>query len=240
MKIITVQNYDEMSDKGAEIIIRQIQKKPDSTLGLATGSTPVGLYERLCKAYRAGIISFSKVKTVNLDEYSGLGGDDAQSYSRFMKDNLFGLVDIDADNAHIPNGRAENIGDECERYGRLLKSLPRDIQLLGLGANGHIGFNEPYTDFKSRTREVALTEKTILDNSRLFSNVSEVPRFAITMGIADIMQAERILLLASGENKAAAVRSMVYGEVSEVCPASVLRLHSDCTVIVDVQAAKLL
>ncbi len=240
MKIIIVENYDEMSDQGAELIAQVIQNDPCATLGLATGSTPIGLYQRLIKKNERGEISFKDVKTVNLDEYVGLNGENEQSYRYFMNVQLFNHVNIDKNNTHVPCGVADDMEKECERYTALLQENPQDIQLLGLGSDGHIGFNEPGSPFEGHTHVVELEESTIRDNARLFARIEDVPRRAITMGIADVMQAKSILLLANGANKAAAVKAMIQGEVDENCPASILQRHNNVTVIIDKEAAKLL
>lgn len=240
MKIIIVENYEEMSDKGAEMIAEVVKNNPCATLGLATGSTPIGLYQRLAEKNERGEISFRKIRTVNLDEYVGLNGENNQSYRYFMNHQLFDHVDIDKNNTHVPCGVAEDMQKECERYTALLRENPQDIQLLGLGSDGHIGFNEPGSPFDGHTHVVELEESTIRDNARLFDRIEDVPKSAITMGIADVMQAKQILLLANGANKAQAVRDMVRGEVDESCPASVLQRHRDVTVIIDKEAAKLL
>lgn len=240
MKIIIVENYEEMSDKGAEMIAEVVKNNPCATLGLATGSTPIGLYQRLAEKNERGEISFRGIRTVNLDEYVGLNGENNQSYRYFMNHQLFDHVDIDKNNTHVPCGVAEDMQKECERYTALLRENPQDIQLLGLGSDGHIGFNEPGSPFDGHTHVVELEESTIRDNARLFDRIEDVPKSAITMGIADVMQAKQILLLANGANKAQAVRDMVRGEVDERCPASVLQRHRDVTVIIDKEAAKLL
>ena len=209
-------------------------------MGLATGTSPIGIYQNLIVMCQKGKISFANVKTVNLDEYVGLDGAHTQSYRYFMNDNLFNHVNIDKSNTFVPNGVAENLQDECTRYTALVDSLVQDIQLLGIGSNGHIAFNEPGTPFDSTTHIVDLTENTIKDNSRLFEDISQVPTKALTMGIANIMNAKRILIVANGKNKAHAVYNMVKGEVNTSCPASVLQNHPDVTVIVDKDAASLL
>lgn len=240
MKVIVTENYEEMSAKAAEVIIDVIKENPSAILGLATGSTPIGLYKELIKANKNGVVSFKDVKTVNLDEYVGLQKGHVQSYDYFMKDNLFNHVDIDINNTNLPNGAVDNLDAECERYTALLNSMPQSIQLLGIGSNGHIGFNEPGTDFDSTTHIVNLTESTIKDNSRLFDDISEVPTKAITMGVKNIMNAKKVLVVANGENKAKAVYAMVKGEINENCPASVLQKHADVIVVCDKKAASLL
>ena len=240
MKIITVENYEEMSALAANIIAEIVRENPFATLGLATGSTVLGAYAHLRKMCANGEISFANIKAVNLDEYVGLDCDHEQSYAYYMRNNLFDHIDIDLCNTFIPCGTAEDIDDECDGYNNMLDIIPRDVQLLGLGSDGHIAFNEPGSSFDSRTRVVQLEESTIKDNSRLFTRLEDVPKSAISMGIADIMSAKKLLLLASGLNKAQAVKNMVQGEVSESCPASILQRHPDAIVILDKQAASLL
>ena len=240
MKIITVENYEEMSALAAQIIRETVQRNPYATLGLATGSTVLGTYARLREMCARGEISFKNIKAVNLDEYVGLNADHEQSYAYYMRNNLFNHIDIDLLNTFIPCGIAQDLDEECSGYNELLDVIPRDIQLLGLGSDGHIAFNEPGSSFDSRTRVVQLKTSTIKDNSRLFARQEDVPRFAISMGIADIMSAKKLLLLASGLNKARAVKDMVRGAVSEQCPASILQRHADAIVILDKQAATLL
>lgn len=239
MKIIITKNYEEMSDKAFEVMKEVVVKKPDAVLGLATGTTPIGLYKRMIEDCKKGT-SYKNIKTVNLDEYKGLDYSSDQSYVYFMRDNLFDHIDIDLKNTNIENGKSEDADKECARYNALLENMQQDIQLLGLGSNGHIAFNEPGTKFGSLTHVVDLTESTIKDNSRLFKDISEVPRQAFTQGLRNIMNAKKILILASGANKAKAVYGMVKGEVTEALPASVLQLHPDCTLIVDEAAGALL
>lgn len=240
MKIVVTENYEEMSCVAAEQIAKVVAEKQNSVLGLATGSTPLGVYDILAQFCREKKLSFKSVRTVNLDEYVGLGREDEQSYISFMFRNLFDKIDLPAENANIPNGLAKNMQQECDRYHKLLQNCRQDIQILGLGSNGHIGFNEPDTPFSSVTHVVQLAQSTLKDNSRFFDKPSAVPTQAITMGISEIMSASKILLLASGENKQQAVYRMICGEVSESCPASVLQSHPDCTVILDKAAAGLL
>jgi len=240
MKVIVVENYQQIGQLGAQIIAGVIKNNPNAVLGLATGTSPIGIYQNLVEMCQKGEISFANVKTVNLDEYVGLDGTHPQSYRYFMNDNLFNHVDIDKANTFVPNGVAENLQEECARYTTLVNNLVQDIQLLGIGSNGHIAFNEPGTPFDSTTHVVNLTENTIKDNSRLFEDISQVPTKALTMGIANIMNAKRILIVANGKNKAQAVYDMVKGQVNTTCPASVLQNHPDVTVIVDKDAASLL
>ncbi|MDE6504263.1 MAG: glucosamine-6-phosphate deaminase [Clostridia bacterium] len=237
MKVIVANDYEEMSQKAFEIMADVVKNKPDAVLGLATGTTPLGLYGRMIKDCKANGTSYKNIKTVNLDEYAGLDGNNKNSYASFMKENLFNGLDIDLKNTHIENGSASDAEKECERYNKVLCGLKQDIQLLGLGSNGHIAFNEPGTPFGAEVHIVNLAESTIRDNSRLFDNKKDVPVSAYTMGPKNIMQAKKILVLASGANKADAVYGAVKGEISESLPASVLQLHPDCIMIVDKEAA---
>ena len=239
MKVIVAKDYEQMSDKAFEVMKEVVVSNPNAVLGLATGTTPIGLYKRMIEDCKQGT-SYKNIKTVNLDEYKGLDVNSDQSYVYFMRDNLFNHIDIDLNNTNIENGKAENAEEECARYNALLDVLQQDVQLLGLGSNGHIAFNEPGTPFGSVTHVVDLQESTIKDNARLFNDISEVPRQAFTMGLKNIMNAKKILILASGANKAKAVYGMINGEVTESLPASVLQLHPDCTLIVDEAAASLL
>ena len=240
MKVIKAKNYEEMSKVAAEIFKDVVKNKPNAVLGLATGTTPLGLYSELIKDHKENGTTYKNIKTVNLDEYAGLDIESDQSYVYFMRHNLFEGLDIDLKNTNIENGKAEDREKECERYNNLLGEMQQDIQLLGLGSNGHIAFNEPNTPFGSGVHIVKLTENTIKDNSRLFANINDVPRYAFTMGIKNIMNAKKIVILASGKNKANAVKSSIEGVVTEDVPASVLQLHPDCTFIVDEEAASLL
>ena len=237
MKLTIAENYDEMSRAGAKIMLEVVKGNPYAVLGLATGTTPLGLYAYMIADHEKYGTSYAHVRTVNLDEYKGLAKTHPQSYAYFMRKNLFDGLDIDPENTSIENGMAADEEKECARYDELLEQLPRDIQLLGLGSNGHIAFNEPGTPFGSGTHVVTLAESTVKDNARLFDDISEVPRKAFTMGIRQIMQAKKILILASGANKAEAVCKMAKGKVTESVPASVLQLHPDCTLIVDRAAA---
>lgn len=240
MQITVCKDYKEMSARGAEIVKNVIRENPAAVLGLATGSTPIGMYELLCEAVRADELSFKRVRAVNLDEYVGLPASHEQSYAYFMRKNLFDHVDILRENTFIPCGTATDLAAECARYSAVLQTLRQDLQVLGLGSNGHIGFNEPGTPFTSTTYPVDLTESTIRDNARLFADEREVPRKAITMGIAEIMRSRKILLMASGENKAKAVYGLVKGEVTEQLPASILQRHENVTLVLDTAAASLL
>ena len=237
MKIVITKDYEELSRRGARFFLDAVKANPYAVLGLATGTTPLGLYAHLIADHELYGTSYAHVRTVNLDEYKGLPKTHEQSYAYFMRKNLFDGLDIDPANTNIENGMAADEEKECARYDALLEQLPRDLQLLGLGSNGHIAFNEPGTPFGSNTHVVSLAESTVKDNARLFDDISEVPRKAFTMGIQQIMQAKKILILASGANKADAVYKMVKGEVTEQVPASVLQLHPDCVLIADREAA---
>lgn len=215
-----------------------VKSNPYAVLGLATGTTPLGLYRHMIDDHKTNETSYAHIRTVNLDEYQGLPKDHPQSYAYFMRENLFKHLDIEESNSYIENGTAQNEAEECARYNKLLSELPRDIQLLGLGSNGHIAFNEPNTPFESETHVVDLTENTIKDNARLFDDILEVPRKAFTMGIKQIMQAKQILILASSQNKADTVYQTVCGRVTEAVPASVLQLHPNCIMIADKEAAR--
>lgn len=237
MKVIVCKNTEELADEALKVMFDVIKSKESPIIGLATGSSPIGLYNAMIRDHKENGTSYKNVKSVNLDEYVGLGIESDQSYVYFMNDNLFKNIDIDKKNTNLPNGKAADMNAECERYTALLDSMPQDIQLLGIGGNGHIGFNEPGTPFDSTTHIVELQERTRLDNARFFSSLDEVPTHAITMGIKNIMNAKKILVVANGKGKADAVYSMVKGEITEACPASVLQKHNDVIVIVDEDAA---
>lgn len=240
MKIIIAKDYDEMSAKAYEIMKEVIVKNPHAVLGLATGTTPLGLYDCMKKDCGKGGVSYKHASAVNLDEYAGLDKNHNQSYAYFMRTNLFEGIDIDLKNTHIENGMAADREKECERYSELLHNMQQDIQLLGIGSNGHIAFNEPGTPFDSETHIVDLAESTIKDNSRLFDRIEDVPRQAFTMGLKNIMNAKKILILANGANKAKAVYGLVKGRVTVEVPASILQLHPDCTLVCDEAAAQLI
>ena len=240
MNVIITENYEEMSKKASEIIIDIVKANPNAILGLATGSSPIGTYKNMIKDHKENGTSYKNVKTVNLDEYVGLTKEHDQSYAYFMRTNLFDYIDIDQNNTNLPCGSAPDTQKECDRYNALLETMKQDVQVLGLGSNGHIGFNEPNTPFESVTHLVDLTENTIKDNSRLFASIDEVPRQALSMGIKNIMQAKSILMVVSGKNKAEAVKGMVKGEVTPALPASVLQLHPYVTIVCDKDAASLL
>lgn len=240
MKVIIAENYDEMSKKAFEIMADVVKSNPNAILGLATGSTPIGLYKAMIEDHEKNGTSYKNVSTVNLDEYAGLDYSSDQSYVYFMRENLFDHIDISLANTNIENGKALDRAAECERYNALLETMQQDIQVLGIGSNGHIAFNEPGTPFGSVTHIVDLTESTIKDNSRMFANIDDVPRQAFTMGLKNIMNAKKILILANGANKAKAVYGLVKGEVTENVPASILQLHPDCTLVCDEAAAELI
>ena len=237
MKIIIVENSEEFGKAAFNEVYKVVKNNPSATLGLATGSTPLPLYAEMVKDHRDRGTSYKDVRTFNLDEYVGLPASHKESYVNFMTRNLFSKIDVDMKNVNIPCGTAKNVDEECARYSALLKTAVVGIQVLGIGGNGHIAFNEPGTPFDSVTHRVWLTEKTISDNSRFFGQIDEVPKSAITMGIGEIMRAKKILMLASGKNKADAVFRMISGKVDESCPASVLQLHPSVTVILDKEAA---
>ncbi|MCH3942811.1 MAG: glucosamine-6-phosphate deaminase [Atopobiaceae bacterium] len=234
MRIIHAKDYDDMSRKAANIISAQVILKSDATLGLATGTTPIGAYKQLIKWYEKGDVDFSEVHTYNLDEYRGLTHDDVQSYHYFMHENFFDHINIDPDNVHVPDGSNPDADAACAAYDKIVKDAGYvDLQLLGIGRNGHIGFNEPDAAFSKGTHMVDLTESTIKANSRLFEHEEDVPRQAYTMGVQTIMHARMILVAASGADKAEAVYDMIYGPVTPQVPASILQLHTNCVVVAD-------
>lgn len=238
MKVIKVKNYEEMSNEALKVVLDVVKANDTAVLGLATGSTPLGLYAKMAQDHKENGTSYAQCRAVNLDEYVGLDASSDQSYVYFMRENLFKHIDIKLENTHIPNGKASDKNAECERYNALLGELRQDIQVLGIGSNGHIAFNEPGTAFDSVTHIVDLAESTIKDNSRLFNSIDEVPRQAFTMGLSNIMNAKKILILANGEGKANAIRELVLGETREEIPASILRNHPDCILICDEAAGK--
>lgn len=238
MKIFVEKDYEAMSKKAAEIFIEAIKEKPNIILGLATGSTPIGLYKELIRAHKEEGLDFSKVTTFNLDEYIGLSPDHPSSYEYFMREELFNHINIPRENIHIPDGLAENIEEYCKKYDEMIdKAGGIDIQLLGVGENGHIAFNEPDESLSLGTTIVELTENTIEVNSRFFQSVEEVPRTAISMGIGSILKAKKIVLLANGKRKAPVIKKLLSADrVSTKFPVSFLLLHPDVTVIVDEEA----
>ena len=232
MKFITVDSYEKLSRQAANIISAQVIIKPDSVLGLATGSSPLGTYRQLIDWYKKGDIDFSECISVNLDEYVGLDGENDQSYRYFMNHNFFHAINIKPENTFVPNGCAEDLTAECEKYDARIADLGGiDLQLLGIGLDGHIGFNEPDDYFVKNTHIVKLHESTIKANARFFENEAEVPREAVTMGMVSIMQAKKILLIASGKNKRDIVEKAFFGPITPKIPASILQLHPDITVI---------
>lgn len=241
MLIYQTQDYNDMSRKAANIISAQIIMKPDAVLGLATGSSAIGIYENIIRDYKNERIDLSSVKTVNLDEYQGLAATDDQSYAYFMKINLYDHVNIKPENINIPNGLNMDADNECNRYNQIIKSLGSiDLQLLGIGVNAHIGFNEPNTHFAKDTHLVKLTDDTIHANSRFFENIEDVPRCAYTMGIRSIMESNQILLVASGSGKAEALYLSLYGPITPMVPASILQLHKNVTIVADEAALSII
>lgn len=234
MIIYAEKDYQEVSRKAAAIMAALIVSKPDAVLGLATGSTPVGMYRQLVEWYHNGDLDFSRISSVNLDEYRGLSGDNDQSYRYFMNTNLFDHVNIDKAKTNVPNGLAEDAEKACAEYDEIIRSMGGvDMQLLGIGGNGHIGFNEPSEVFEKGTHVVDLAESTIQANARFFESMDDVPKQAFTMGIKNIMEAKRILLVATGEAKADALYKAIYGPITPQVPASILQLHSDVVVVAD-------
>ena len=232
MKFIKTDSYAKLSRIAANIIFAQIINKPDCVLGLATGSSPVGTYKELIELYKNGDLDFSKVKSINLDEYAGLDGANDQSYRYFMNKNLFESVNIDINNTYVPNGKAADLEAEGKAYDqRIVDFGGIDLQLLGIGLDGHIGFNEPDCCFTKDTHVVELVESTIKANARFFESEADVPRKAITMGMGGIMSAKKILLIANGANKKEILEKAFYGPITPEVPASILQLHSDVTVI---------
>lgn len=238
MNIIIVKDYEAMSRKAAGLIQSQLMWHPDSVLGLATGSTPVGTYEALIDMYQKGDIDFKDVTSFNLDEYLGLDKENDQSYYRFMRNNLFDHINIDKDKTFIPNGMAEDFDAECKNYESLIeKHGGIDLQILGIGHNGHIGFNEPNVEFEARTHVVSLDEDTIKANTRFFESKEDVPKQAISMGIKTIMKSKKIILMASGQGKADIISQLVKDDIKPDLPASVLHLHEHVIILVDEAAA---
>ena len=240
MKIISAKDYDDMSRKAANIIASQVIMKPDCVLGLATGSTPVGTYARLVEWYERGDLDFSNVTTVNLDEYKGLTKENDQSYFYFMNKHLFSKVNVKPERTFLPDGTEPDSEKACSDYNRIIAEAGgADLQLLGLGHTGHIGFNEPADVFEAKTHCVDLTESTIKANQRFFASIDEVPRQAYTMGVGTIMKAKRILVVVSGEDKAKIVKEAFFGPITPRVPASALQLHGNVTVVADEAALSL-
>ncbi|MDK0982859.1 glucosamine-6-phosphate deaminase [Clostridium perfringens] len=241
MRLIVTKNYEEMSKVAAKEMAEDIKRNPEIVLGLATGGTPVGMYKELIRMYNEGELDFSKVTSINLDEYVGLAVDHDQSYRYFMNTNLFDHINIDKNNTFVPNGLAENVEEECMAYDSRIQDMGGiDLQLLGLGANGHIGFNEPGEALSVGTHLTDLKESTIEANARFFDSIDDVPRKAITMGLGGIMKAKKIMVIASGEGKAEVVKAMMSGKITTEIPATMLQMHRDVILIVDEDAAKLL
>lgn len=244
MRIVILENADQVATAAADVIASTVQRHPEAVLGLATGGTPLGTYQKLVERAKRGEVAFDRVTTFNLDEYVGLPADHPQSYCTFMRRHLFEPGGFALERCYLPNGSVttwQDLEEECRRYETLIQRAGGiDLQLLGIGADGHIAFNEPGSSLASRTRVKALTEQTRRDNARFFSCIDEVPRLAITMGIGTILEARRILLLATGEQKAEAVRAFVEGPVSAQVPASALQLHAATVVMLDAPAATLL
>lgn len=237
MNIIQVKNYSEMSAKAADMLISKLHEKPNMNLGLATGGTPKGLYDRLIQDHKEHGTSYKQVTSFNLDEYVGMKPQDPNSYHYYMADALFNHIDIDVSNTHVPNGLADTPEEECRRYDEMIQNHGGiDLQILGIGQNGHIGFNEPGTSFNSPTHIVTLEESTRKANARYFNSLDEVPTQAITMGIESIMKSKEILLLISGEAKAEAMYQLLNGEITEDFPASILKKHHCVTIIADQEA----
>lgn len=239
MRIIQVKNQQEMSQQAASYLIERVKENPHAILGLATGSTPKGTYKDMIEDHVKYGTSYANIKTLNLDEYVGVPKENKNSYHYFMKENLFKYLDMNEDHHYIPDGMASDLEQACRQYDQLIDENQMDIQLLGIGQNGHIGFNEPGTPFEMKTHIVELTHSTRKANARFFNSIHEVPTHAITMGIASILQSREILLLASGYKKAEAMKKLIMGYVDEHFPASALKMHEHVTVIADSEALSL-
>lgn len=242
MKVIVMKNAYDISVEASGMIVKQINNNRGSVIGFATGASPVETYKRIIESYEKGDVTLKHITTFNLDEYVGLTKDNPNSYYYFMMDNLFGKTDVDENNVNFLSGTAEDMDQECKRYSeQIKKSGGIDIQILGIGTNGHIGFNEPGDKFADGPFCVKLTQSTIDSNKKYFeAHGDTMPEYALTMGIGDIMRAKRIVLIATGESKAQAIKELVEGEVDSSCPATILKLHSDVTVLLDEAAASLL
>ncbi|MFE4353311.1 glucosamine-6-phosphate deaminase [Peribacillus butanolivorans] len=237
MNIIKVQDYKEMSQSAANIVIRKVKENSKIKLGLATGGTPKGTYDTLIEDHMQNNTSYENVTSFNLDEYIGLDSNDPNSYHYYMDQSLFAQININKEQTYLPNGTADNLDKECTRFDKMIETLGGiDLQILGIGQNGHIGFNEPGTSFSSGTHVVALEESTRQANARYFDSIDEVPTHAITMGIATIMKSKEILLLISGEEKAETLKKLIHGEITEEFPASILKKHNNVTIIADQKA----
>ena len=240
MKLIIKKNYEEVSKEAANILINEVNLYPSLTIGFATGSTPLGVYKELIDAYKRKKVDFSKITSFNLDEYYPITKEDSQSYYYFMRTNLFNHINIPKENINMLNGLAKDPEKECEKYEEKLKISRPNVQILGIGSNGHIAFNEPGSSFSSKTRKIILTDKTRKDNSRFFDNEDDVPKFALTMGLDTIFKSKKIILLAAGIEKAKAIKKLLEEDINPACPASILRKHKNTTIIVDEAAASLL
>ena len=237
MLLKILKDYDEISKDGAKIVAEQVRRKPDCVLGLATGSSPVGMYKELIRMHKEEGLDFSKVTTFNLDEYVGLPPGHDQSYHYFMWENLFKDINVNHRHIHVPHGMADDVEAHCEWYEeRIMKAGGIDLQVLGIGGNGHIAFNEPGSSLGSRTRIKTLTEKTRKDNARFFDSMDQVPKYAITMGIGTIMDARKLILVANGAGKADAIKKTIEGPISAMVPATVVQMHRHATILVDKDA----
>lgn len=241
MVVKVLKNADAIGKAAASLFAAKVIEKPDAVLGLATGSTPIPTYKAMADLYNAGAVDYSKVTTYNLDEYVGLGHEHDQSYYYFMHDNLFKNINVPEESIHVLSGTAADLDAECAAYEKAIENAGGiDLQILGIGHNGHIAFNEPSDTFAPVTHVVSLTERTIEANTRFFASSADVPRQAVSMGIGTIMKAKAIVLIATGAGKAQAVHDMVYGEIDPSCPASILQLHPNCTILCDEEAGSLL
>lgn len=241
MKVIVTKNYEELSRVAAEEMAKTLTENPKAILGLATGGSPVGMYKQLIKMYEEGNLDFSQATSINLDEYIGLNPEHEQSYRYFMNSNLFNHVNIEKARTFVPNGLADNLEEECKNYDRKIQELGGiDVQLLGIGNNGHIAFNEPNAELSAGTAIVSLAEETIEANARFFDSIDDVPKKALSMGLGGIMKAKKIILIASGEGKAEAIKGLFSGKITTANPATMLQMHRDVVVIVDEAAAKLI
>lgn len=239
VNLVKVGNQNDFGKVAAYIVSNLVQTSPNAVLGLATGGTPVDLYKELIEIYNKGAISFEKVKTYNLDEYVGLPTDHPASYRTFMNEHLFNHIDILPENTHVPNGQADNLDQECQRYDEMLSKAVIDLQVLGIGHNGHIGFNEPGQQLTPSTHVVDLLPETREANARYFNSVDDVPQQAITMGVGSIMKSKQILLMVRGADKAEIVHRALTGPITTLCPASLLQLHPNVTVLMDAEAGRL-
>ena len=234
MRIIVCENYEGISKTAAKMVASQLMLKPDSVIGLPTGSTPVGMYAELAKMYKEGETDFSQAVTFNLDEYYPINKENPQSYYYFMNENLYNKVNLKPENIHIPNGSATDVDEECANYDKLIDANGGiDLQVLGIGNNGHIGFNEPAGELNDRTHMTGLTEETIIANARFFNSADEVPQHALTVGMATILMAKKIILLVSGKNKSEPLKRLLTGRISTAVPATMLNLHRDTVIITD-------